>query len=103
MQPHDEMRRLRACFGEAVGETAPTSGYIHGEPGHSAWITAGDAAVESRVHPAREDAVAELRAILRADADHAIADVLDTLAAEAERGPITAEMLRTMAAARRGA
>ena len=34
-------------------------------------------------------------------ADHAIADVLDTLAAEAERGPITAEMLRTMAAARR--
>lgn len=33
--------------------------------------------------------------------DEAIAAVLDELAAEAERGPITAEMLRTMAAARR--
>ena len=47
------------------------------------------------------EAVAELRAILRADTDGAVADVLDELAAEMERGPLTAEMLRVMAAARR--
>ena len=60
----------------------------------------GDRNIETGISATH--AVADLRAILRADTDGAIADVLDTLAVEAERGPITAEMLRTMAAARRG-
>lgn len=101
MEPHDEMLRLRAAVERATGTTGAVSGFASHSGRESAWIHLGVGVVDTRLHGDRNAAIAELRAILRADADHAIADVLDTLAAEAERGPITAEMLRTMAAARR--
>lgn len=100
MRAQEELDRLAARASAAIGETvsgcfvrhrigAPVSAEIRG-------------VAHTGGHSSEDAAVAELRAILRADADHAIADVLDTLAAEAERGPITAEMLRTMAQVRRG-
>lgn len=102
MEPHDTMRDLRAKLAKCTGVTAATSGFTHTDEGHTAWITAGDLAVETRRFHTRTGAVCELTNILRADTDGAIADVLDGLASEAEHGPITAEMLRTMARARRG-
>ncbi len=97
MEPHDTMRSLRAKVEKAAGVTAATSGFTHTDEGHIAWITAGDLAIKTRRFRTREDAVSELRAILRADTNGAIADVLDELASEAEHGPITAEMEKIVA------
>lgn len=102
MDAQEELDRLAAAMGKALGVTAKARVLPYaGET--EAFIVVGDLnrTVETAAHVETEDAVAELRAILRADTSGAVADVLDELAAEAERGPITAEMLRTMAAARR--
>lgn len=60
-----------------------------------------EAKVLTRCRPSSDDAVAELRSILRADTDGAVADVLDELVTLAEEGLFSVEMLRTMARARR--
>jgi len=104
----EELDRLAAAMGKALG--TETKGRVYAytteEEGavHAVYLTIGGGGrtVETAVHPTLDTAVAELRAILRADTSGAVADVLDELAALAEEGPITAEMLRTMAAARRG-
>jgi hypothetical protein len=62
----------------------------------------GDALrVETIAFPADDPAVAQLRTLLRADTDGAVADVLDELAALHSEQPLTVEQLRTMAQARR--
>ena len=110
MDAQEELDRLAAALARALGTSRAVSEVAAEVHDHSrnlyALVCVGarfDAAtVETRYHTEMEDAVSELRAILRADTDGAIADVLDGLASEAEHGPITAEMLRTMARARRG-
>ena len=103
MDAREELDRLAVVLDKALGEEVRAR--IIPYTSDDFYVFAGDRDrhVETAAHAHPDAAVAELRAILRADTDGAVADVLDELAAEMERGPITAEMLRTMAAARRSA
>ena len=101
----EELDRLAGCLARAFGSrfTAKLMPYTAADNDECYAVAYdGDRNIETGISATHAAAVADLRAILRADTDGAIADVLDTLAVEAERGPITAEMLRTMAATRRG-
>ncbi len=145
-----ELDRLAAVLGKALDRAAKVQLFPYAADCVYAHASTGDHIVETAAHLNSATAVAELRAILRADTDgaaseafragaeamreevalaagrvtaslnpaatvraiplpggafvstdEAIAAVLDDLAALASEGPITAEMLRTMAAARR--
>jgi len=93
--------RLAAVLGKALDCAAKVQLFPYAADCVYAHASTGDHIVETAAHLNSATAVAELRAILRADTDGAVADVLDELAALSEEGPLTAEMLRTMAAARR--
>lgn len=105
MDAQEELDRLAGCLGRAPDSrfTAKLMPYTAADNDECFAVAYdGDRNLETGICATHDAAVAELRAILRADTDDAIADVLDGLAAEAEHGPITAEMLRMMARARRG-
>lgn len=76
MEPHDEMRRLRAAVERATGTTGAVSGFASHSGRESAWIHLGVGVVDTRLHGDRNAAIAELRAILRADTSGAVADAL---------------------------
>jgi len=101
MDAQAELGRLTAALGKALGATARA--HVLHCADDCVYVNVGDRnrCVDTAMHPTADEAVAELRAILRADTDGAVADVLDELAALSEEGPLTAEMLRAMAAARR--
>lgn len=101
MDTQAELDRLAGALGKALDCTATTRLLPYAGDCLYAYANTRDHRIETAAHAMPEAAVAELRAILRADTDGAVADVLDELAAEMERGPLTAEMLRVMAAARR--
>jgi hypothetical protein len=98
-----ELDRLAGVLSHALKMDAPAHRHLIPCSGDSVYAVAGgpDRHVETALHTSPDEAVAELRAILRADTDGAVADVLDELASLASEGTITAEMLRAMAAARR--
>ena len=102
MDTRQELNRLADVLGKALNTTTRVRTLPYA--GDSVYVFAGDRDrhVETAAHDNPDTAVAELRSILRADTDGAVADVLDELATLASEGAITAEMLRTMAAARRG-
>jgi hypothetical protein len=101
MDAQAELDRLTAALAKALNTTMRRSALGFTDDTRYVIVGDSDRFVETAAHASESEAVAELRAILRADTDGAIAIVLDELAAEMERGPLTAEMLRTMAAARR--
>lgn len=96
-----EFDRLASALGKAFGSTVRVRLLPYASDCVYALASDRDRRVETASHSTVSAAVAELRAILRADTDGAVATVLDELAALADEGPITAEMLRTMASARR--
>lgn len=100
-----ELDRLASALGKAFGSTATGDLRPYADDCVYAFVSDRDRNIETAAQPTVSAALAELRAILRADTDgavnEAVAAVLDELAALADEGPITAEMLRTMAAARR--
>lgn len=103
MDAQQELDRLTGVLGKALKTQAKARVYQY-TLDDEFYLTLGDGdrSIETAVHADTDEAVAELRAILRADTDGAVADVLDELASLSEEGQITAEMLRTMARARRG-
>lgn len=101
MDTRQELDRLAAVLGKALDRAAKVQLFPYAADCVYAHASTGDHIVETAAQPTATAAVAELRAILRADTDGAVADVLDELASLASEGPLTAEMLRVMAAARR--
>lgn len=96
-----ELDRLAAVLGKTLDRTVTARLLPYAGDCLYAYANTRDHRIETAAQPTATAAVAELRAILRADTDGAVADVLDELASLASEGPLTAEMLRTMAAARR--
>ena len=97
----EELDRLAAVLGKALDRAAKVQLLPYAADCIYAHASTGDHIVETGAHLNSAKAVAELRTILRADTDGAVADVLDELVQLSEEGLFSVEMLRTMAAARR--
>jgi hypothetical protein len=107
MARESELDRLRRCLERAFPEASPRTEVkrLDGDSYVDATVDFGPLVgvlhVETLEFPDAGPAIAQLRTLLRADTDGAVADVLDDLAALHGEQPLTVEQLRTMAQARR--
>ena len=111
LEIQQELDRLAAALSRATdGERVRARTYLCSGDSAYAGAEGGGRLVETALCGSDDEAVAELRAILRADTGAAISEAvnaavlatLDGLAlAASASGPITAEMLREMARKRR--
>ncbi len=110
MNGTNELDRLRRCLERAFDVASPRTevryldgqSYVDVTVDFDAFGPGGRVLhVETLEFPDAGPAIAQLRTLLRADTDGAVADVLDHLATLHDEQPLTVQQLRTMAQARR--